>query len=113
MQVCVNGRYLLQRLTGMQRYAHEIVSRWQDQSFPVIKPGLGGKGPTGHLWEQVVLPPQVRGVLWSPCATGPLAVRNQVVTIHDTAFVDRAECFTRAFAAWYQWLVPRDRKSVV
>jgi glycosyltransferase involved in cell wall biosynthesis len=56
----------------------------------------------------MTLPLRLQGrLLWSPCSTGPLSVERQVVTIHDCAFVDQASCFTRAFAAWYQWLVPR------
>ncbi|QDU27962.1 GDP-mannose-dependent alpha-(1-6)-phosphatidylinositol monomannoside mannosyltransferase [Anatilimnocola aggregata] len=110
MLPCVNGRYLVQRLTGVQRYAREIVSRWEP--VPILKPNLGGKGASGHLWEQLRLPTMAKGLLWSPCTTGPIAVRKQVVTIHDTAFVDRAECFTRGFAAWYQWLVPRLARRV-
>jgi glycosyltransferase involved in cell wall biosynthesis len=107
---CVNGRYLVQRLTGVQRYAREIVSRWEP--VPIFKPALGGKGATGHLWEQFRLPTLARGLLWSPGTTGPLAVSRQVVTIHDTAFIDHATCYTRAFAAWYQWLVPRLARRV-
>jgi glycosyltransferase involved in cell wall biosynthesis len=110
MLPCVNGRYLVQRLTGVQRYAREIVSRWQP--VPIYQPAHGGKGMAGHLWEQVRLPMLTRGLLWSPAGTGPLATANQVVTIHDTAFVDQAACFTRAFAAWYQWLVPRLARRV-
>src|SRR5688572_17185883 len=110
MLPCVNGRYLVQRVTGIQRYAQEIVSRWEP--VPILKPSLGGKGASGHLWEQLRLPTLARGPLWSPSTTGPLAVRRQVVTIHDTAFVDHAECFSRMFAAWYQWLVPRLARRV-
>jgi glycosyltransferase involved in cell wall biosynthesis len=47
------------------------------------------------------------GLLWSPCATGPLAIESQVVTIHDCAFVDCVQSFSPAFARWYQCLVPR------
>jgi glycosyltransferase involved in cell wall biosynthesis len=110
MLPCVNGRYLVQRLTGIQRYAHEIVSRWDP--VPIHKPQLGGKGASGHLWEQFRLPTLARGPLWSPSTTGPLAIARQVVTIHDTAFLDHAECFSRSFAAWYQWLVPRLARRV-
>jgi glycosyltransferase involved in cell wall biosynthesis len=110
MVPCVNGRYLVQRLTGVQRYAREIVARWEP--VPIHQPQRGGKGASGHLWEQLRLPTLAKGPLWSPGTTGPLAVARQVVTIHDTAFVDRAECFTRAFAAWYLWLVPRLARRV-
>jgi glycosyltransferase involved in cell wall biosynthesis len=34
------------------------------------------------------------------------------VTIHDAAFADTPECFGRAFAAWYGWLLPRLARRV-
>jgi glycosyltransferase involved in cell wall biosynthesis len=107
MLVQVNGRYLAQRVTGVQRYAREIVARLSDR-LRVIAPRALAKGVCGHLWEQTVLPWRLgRGVLWSPCATGPLAVASQVVTIHDCAFFDCPDGFSPSFARWYQCLVPR------
>jgi glycosyltransferase involved in cell wall biosynthesis len=107
MRVQVNGRYLVQLLTGQQRYAREIVARLADR-MEIIRPRGRLRGAAGHVWEQFVLPRRRRpGLLWSPSTTGPLAVREQVVTIHDCAFFDQAECFSRSFAAWYQWLIPR------
>ncbi len=107
MRIQVNGRYLVQRVTGVQRYAREIVARLGGK-VDVIHPGPAAKGVRGHFWEQAVLPCRLqRGPLWSPCATGPLAIRNQIITIHDCAFCDCPEGFTRSFAAWYRCLVPR------
>lgn len=107
MQVQVNGRYLVQQMTGQQRYAREIVARLSNQ-LEIIAPPASFKGVRGHLWEQMALPCRMRSdLLWSPSTTGPLTVRSQVVTIHDCAFFDEANCFSRAFAAWYQFLVPR------
>lgn len=107
MRVQVNGRYLIQRVTGVQRYAREIVARLGGK-VEVICPGPAAKGLRGHVWEQMVLPWRLRrGLLWSPCTTGPLSISSQIVTIHDCAFFDQAHCFSRAFAAWYQFLVPR------
>jgi glycosyltransferase involved in cell wall biosynthesis len=107
MLVQVNGRYLAQRVTGVQRYAREIVAQLADR-LQVIAPRALARGVCGHVWEQTVLPWRLRrGVLWSPCATGPLAVASQVVTIHDCAFFDCPDCFAPAFARWYQCLVPR------
>ena len=45
--------------------------------------------------------------LWSPGNTGPLAVENQVVTIHDLATIDHPEWFSRRFATWYRFLLPK------
>lgn len=112
MPVQVNGRYLVHRVTGMQRYARELVTRLGDR-MQVISPQQPWKGAKGHLWEQAVLPWRMgKGLLWSPSQTGPLAVAKQVVTIHDAAFVDTAYCFSRSFAAWYQFLTPRLARRV-
>ena len=113
MQIQVNGRYLVQRVTGVQRYAREIVARF-GRKVEVIQPGPAAKGVRGHFWEQAVLPWRLqRGLLWSPCATGPLAIRNQIITIHDCAFFDCPDGFTRSFAAWYRCLVPRLARRAV
>ncbi|HEX8324153.1 MAG TPA: glycosyltransferase family 1 protein [Tepidisphaeraceae bacterium] len=104
--VIVNGRFAGKRLTGVQRYAKEIVERLAGRCEMVRTHARDGI--PGHRWEQFVLPLHSRGrLLWSPCNTGPVAVRRQVVTIHDTSFVDTPDCFSRSFAAWYKWLIPR------
>jgi glycosyltransferase involved in cell wall biosynthesis len=112
LRVQVNGRFVRQRVTGMQRYAREIVARLGSR-VEIVEPSRAGHGIRGHLWEQVGLPCRLRrSLLWSPCTTGPLGVGSQVVTIHDCAFLDRAECFTPRFAAWLQWLVPKLARRV-
>lgn len=112
MHLQVNGRYLVQRVTGVQRYAREVVARHASQC-ELICPALSLKGSMGHTWEQMVLPWRMkRGLLWSPCSTGPLAVRDQVVTIHDCAFHDAPTGFARSFAAWLAYLVPRLARRV-
>lgn len=106
-RLAVNGRFQTQRITGVQRYAHEITARLAPE-VEVLAPSGAGRGVRGHVWEQGVLPRLSRGrLLWSPCNTGPLSARRQVVTIHDCAFVDHPEAFSRLFAAWYGWLIPR------
>src|SRR5205085_12008075 len=49
-------------------------------------------------------------LLFSPSNTGPLRIENQVVTIHDMAAFDCADTFSRSFAAWYHYLLPRIAK---
>ncbi len=107
MKLAVNGRFQNQRTTGVQRYAHEITKRLSLQA-EIVAPRGWNSGVRGHIWEQTVLPQLARGaLLWSPCNTGPLSVGRQVVTIHDCACFDHPEAFSRTFAAWYQWLLPR------
>jgi glycosyltransferase involved in cell wall biosynthesis len=108
----LNGRFLRQRCTGVQRVAVEISSRLQTQVQRVI-PRHMHSGLAGHMWEQCVLPAHVHdGVLWSPCNTGPLAVRRQIVTIHDMAVFDHPEWFSASFARLYHLLLPRLARRV-
>ncbi len=107
-RVVINGRFLARIVTGVERYASEISQRLGSR-VQLIEPGPGFKGVFGHAWEQMVLPSMlVKGdLLWSPTNSGPLAVRDQVVTIHDLSFWDHPEWFEPTFAAWYRFLVPR------
>jgi glycosyltransferase involved in cell wall biosynthesis len=110
-RVVYNARFRGQRPTGVQVYAAELLSRLE--SAPELRPGPGLPAFLGHAWEQVVLPRRVnQRLLFSPANTGPLAVRRQVVTIHDLATLDHPEWFSRPFAALYRWLLPRLARRV-
>ncbi|MBW4038423.1 MAG: glycosyltransferase family 4 protein [Acidobacteria bacterium] len=105
-EIVVNGRFQLQKLTGVQRYAHEIVSRLSEK-LDVITPTSTG-GVTGHLWEQSVLPWLSKGrLLWSPNASGPLLYARQVVTFHDIFPIEHPEWYSDAYAQWYGLVMRR------
>lgn len=131
--VVINGRFLGQPLTGVQRYAREMVGAMdvvlsekpceRTEHPPLLlaprnAPGLTSsfenicfeRTPgqlTGNLWTQFDLPREARGsVLWSPTNSGPLLHGRHVVTIHDAAVFDHPEWFSRKFAAWYRFLLP-------
>lgn len=108
LRVLVNARYTLAPVTGVQRYAHALVS-CLDVELRLAAPRriFGTLG--GHMWEQMVLPGNLRRgeILLSPANTGPLRVRDQLVIIHDLAVLDHPEWFDRRFAAWYRFLLPR------
>jgi glycosyltransferase involved in cell wall biosynthesis len=96
----VNGRFRTQRITGVQRYAHEIVSRLENK-LDVIEPD-SAKGAVGHLWEQTLLPWRCDGrLLWNPNCSGPLFYNRQVVTFHDLFPIDNPEWYSPAYARWY------------
>ncbi len=104
--IVMNARSAAARLTGVQRYIHEIIDR-ADGAIARVGPARALHGTSGHLWEQTVLPLLVKQrLLWSPANLGPLAIRRQVVTVHDIAPIDHPEWFTPRFRAWYQWLLP-------
>jgi glycosyltransferase involved in cell wall biosynthesis len=124
--IYVNGRFLTQKVTGVQRYAREVLSALdalvassapEDFELEVLAPPgtvapelrairFRAVGPLrGNLWEQLTLPVLARkGLLWSFAATGPLVTARQVVTLHDAAVHAIPEAFTPSFRAWYRVL---------
>ena len=106
-QIVCNSRNISASLTGVQRYTRELLQR-APEGVTEVAPLFPVSGVAGHLWEQCALPLHSRNrTLWSPGNTGPLTVRNQVVTIHDLATLDHPEWFSRRFATWYNFLLPR------
>jgi len=106
--VIVNGRFLSRRVTGVERYAAEIL-RGLGKRVQVVRPGHSVHGMAGHAWEQFSLPRQIpsHSILWSPANTGPLVTRNQVLTLHDLSPLEHPEWFTPTFATWYRLFLPR------
>ena len=130
-KVAINGRFLTQEVTGVQRYAIELVKaldRLVSEADPAVeaysfellaprrelKQNLGLRSiPVrqvgrlgGHLWEQLELPYYVRKrCLLSLCNAGPLAKRNQVVTVHDAAVFANPQNFSLRFRTWYKLLL--------
>lgn len=133
MQIIVNGKFLGDALTGVQRHAWEILSRLlmtrsditvavpqSLQVAPSYQPvderwlsrfGAGG----GHYWQQRVLPRHLRAhdLLWTPSGLGPLAVKRQVLTIHDLSFLDHPEWFSKSYALVYRLLLPLTMKRAL
>lgn len=126
----INGRFLSQPTTGVQRYAGEIASALDElvsQGHPLAgdldlvlacPPGSAGLllksirlreiGRTGgHLWEQAQLPSALGGGgLLSLCNTGPLACRKQIVCIHDTNVWTAPASYSGGFRRLYRTLLP-------
>jgi glycosyltransferase involved in cell wall biosynthesis len=114
--IYINGHCLLQRVTGVERYAREIIKGFDRGGYPyeVIKPsGFWGSGKLGrNLWQQMVLPRQKQSgdILWSPANNGPIYAENHVITLHDMAVFPHPEWFSTAYATWKRTLVPRIAK---
>lgn len=129
----INGRFLQQAQTGVQRCAREII-RYLDRELEqknqltdnlnvelLIPPGadpldglnriavkaVGPAGAGGHSWEQIHLPRAAAGRgLLSLCNVGPVLHSHQVVCIHDmnTRLVPGSYSFP--FRAFYRLIVP-------
>ena len=127
----VDGRFLTMQLTGVQRYATELLHHLPDRVdgdvLVAVPPGqlLDARdaeglaavprsdrwhGPRGHAWEQAVLPWLVRraggGPLFSPASWGPAAVRRQVVLVHDLLPQLHPEYFTAGYRRMADLLTP-------
>ncbi|MBW4024789.1 MAG: glycosyltransferase family 4 protein [Proteobacteria bacterium] len=129
--IFVNGRFLSQPVTGVQRFSAEIVgaidrliarNEWPEtclltpnlegerKTDPVTSPGGVSARPVGqrhgHLWEQIDLPRAARGgTLLSLGNTAPLmAGRSQVVVIHDAGVFDTPSSYSWKFRLWYKSL---------
>lgn len=123
----INGKFCAQRVTGVQRFAGELVraldAEWPSQPAPVLLVPRGATmpalarirvepaGPVGlplHLWEQVVLPWRAReGYLLNLAGSAPAVSRDRIATLHDAAVFDHPEAYTWAFRWWYRWLFAR------
>lgn len=114
-KIYVNGRFLTQKTTGVQRVATEISTHLQAhykdeiifvcpnkkfinpiaESLNCIKVGFFG----GHLWEQCELPfflfRKKAALLLNFCNTAPMLYSKNILVIHDVAF--------KACKKWFDW----------
>lgn len=107
IRIAVNGRFEGRRITGVDRYASEILCHF-DEKVRIIKPRRALAGLRGHLWEQLILPGSIskNELLWSPANSGPVIVSNQIVTIHDLTPLEHPEWFVPAYSLLYRFLFP-------
>lgn len=129
MEIVINARFLSQSITGVQRYAIELVKEldgliasgevdFHRFEFILLAPRsivneislknipLRRVGSlTGHAWEQLELPFYAGGrFLINLCNTAPILKRNQMVTIHDASVFAYPGTYSVAFRTWYSIL---------
>ncbi|HZH28767.1 MAG TPA: glycosyltransferase family 1 protein [Azospirillaceae bacterium] len=135
----INGRFLSQSLTGVQRYARELVLAMDKHlaaspgrfgpvtlHLPPDAAGLPGLAAIaqrtvgrrrGQAWEQLDLPRSARGArLLSLGNAAPFLHPRQVVVLHDAGVYAVPESYTPAFRLWYRlqfgWLA-RNAERIV
>ena len=122
--ITINGRFLGQPLSGVQRFARELTLAldrkiaagavpaalkgvsWRlavprntpvDMKLSAISIDAFGSGP-GHLWEQTALLVRSRGGrLIGFGGSGPLLHRRQAVIIHDVTIFRHPQSFKRSY----------------
>lgn len=123
--IFINGRFLTQALSGVQRYAGEIVRRLDERvgageaatDYVLLTPqGARSAGLRfieqritgrwqGHLWDQIDFAWAARkGAALCLAATGPVTMRRQLVVIHDAAVQRHPELFGKAYARWHNMI---------
>jgi glycosyltransferase involved in cell wall biosynthesis len=136
MTLAINGRFLTQAVTGVQRFANEIVGALAGLSAAGEAPALRLIAPkgapevfaglpveiagsrTGQSWEQIDLPRAAgEDLLLNLGNTAPLSRGSrQAVVIHDAGVFDTPESYTLAFRTWYRTLhlaLPRSGARIV
>jgi len=127
--IFINGKFVAQSLTGVQRYACELLKAFDAllanddwlalSSFVLLVPTQRihelptlrhikiHEIPSSnlHLWEQVHLPWFSRGsLLINLAGSAPLIKFGQISTFHDTAVFDVPTSFSTNFVRWYRLL---------
>lgn len=128
MKLAVNGRFLSQKITGVQRVAYNFTSALQKLYDPnmlslytteeilhrgvlfSLKPKmLPALKPYAFFWEQMILPFKVsknQEFLLNFGNIGPIALKKQAVMIHDMAVFYNSNWFARAFSIYYKFVLP-------
>jgi glycosyltransferase involved in cell wall biosynthesis len=129
--IAINGRFLTQRQSGVQRFAIETIKAidalLDTSEYRALKGRIELLAPrnaraldlaniplrrcglvSGYLWEQIEFPLYAAGrLLLNLCMLGPVAVRRQLVVVHDATVKALPANFSWRFRAAYGFLIPR------
>lgn len=135
--IYINGRFLTQNMSGVQRFAEEISLQIEHIRDDVVflvpdikaikKPSLLKRinveevpGLKGHLWEQITLPLYLlrrkSPLLINLCNTAPVFYSHQLVTHHDITYLKYPKSFPFSFRLLYRIISPliiRNSKQVI
>ena len=122
-ELYINGRFLSQPLSGVQRFATEITKALAQVCSEtttlhptlLVPPNINESSPSmavstigrsnGQMWEQVELPWHARdGVLINLGNTGPIMARSQIIVVHDAGVFSSPEAYSWKFRLWYKAL---------
>lgn len=127
MKFYINGKFLSHRITGVERYAHEICKQIDviiseenliDKFVILIPKGTKCELKLkniqireigilkDNLWEQISLPNYVRsnkGMLINLCNVAPIFSPG-IVCVHDVKIKARPSDFSKKFLLWYRFV---------
>lgn len=102
--ISVDGKFKLQKVTGVQRYALEVLNVWDSKNYKyhLLTPNFK---PIG-LWEQT-LRGSSTDLLWCPTNSAPLLSKRKVVTLHDCAVFYNPSWFSKKYRYWRKFVLPK------
>ena len=129
-RITINGRFLTQRASGVQRFAMEAIKAIDallDRDYAALKGRIELMAPrrardfplrniplrragifSGYIWEQLEFPLHAAGrLLLNLCMLGPLMTRHQLLIVHDATVRALPNNFSARFRAAYGFLLPR------
>lgn len=119
----VNGRFFTRKITGVDRFAREILCELdklvQQGDIEILVPKGTKELPEyknikityfgsmhGILWEQIMLPLYAyfcKMVIINLCNTAPV-VKPDMICIHDMQIRANPDFYTKVFVLWYRFL---------
>jgi len=131
--ILINGRFLTQRLTGVQRFAYEISKQLVaiNSEIRIILPlsfknnltaqikkdftnnlFFWGKG-SGLIWEQVSLTAYSKKnvLLLNFCNSSPILWSNKLTCVHDMSYKANPQWFSKKMGLYYSFLIPAVLKT--
>ena len=124
--IFVNGRFLTQPMTGVERYAYNICKAMARLRYPytiicpkkpvcqdydvsdltIVHYGIGNS----HFWEQCVLPFYFMGkkdyLVVSFTGLGSILIRHKIMTVHDLSFLKNPSWYSKAYYWYYRFMTP-------
>ncbi|MCK9155681.1 MAG: glycosyltransferase family 4 protein [Paludibacteraceae bacterium] len=125
MKIYINGRFLTQKMMGINRFAFEMCRALQKEGldFEILIPEetcdcydtssfniTPIKFFSSHLWEQITLPLYLLlkkdYILINFSGLGPVLCKKQIITIHDLAFLENPNWYSKGYYYIYKLLTP-------
>lgn len=131
-KILINGRFLAQEITGVQRFALEIskvLKKYFGDRVIVLSPLIINSNRvladeleakefgllTGHLWEQVTLPIYLKlnnnPILLNLTNSAPVLYNRSIATFCDVSPLSNPEWYSKSFSFLYKFLMPKIGKN--
>lgn len=128
-KIIINGKFLSQQLTGVQRVAYELIRHIDHNSieknnFELALPRGAKKMNVenitqkrigllkGNAWEQISLPMYAgKKRILNLGNVAPLISPNCIIFVHDISFHVNRRFFSKSFVLWYELIMPKILES--